>query len=160
VCISGINELGNAKGTYVLILRLKDQIRVRAGSLGLINLQAGYYAYVGSAKGGLRARVGRHLKLALLKEGRLRWHIDYLLTDSNTTIHSIVYVKEAFIEHELARALARSSDVEAAVLGFGSTDCNCPTHLFKLNNEKDPEGPVSSAIRSMGHMANVVLCSP
>jgi Uncharacterized conserved protein len=160
VCISSINELGGLGGTYILILRLKNQVRVKVGSLGLVNLPAGYYAYVGSARGGFRARVGRHLKLTLLKEGRLRWHIDYLLMEDSTIVHGIVYVKEAFIEHELAKALAKGSGIEAAVLGFGSTDCGCPTHLFRISNEQDPEGLVSLVVRGMGYTANVILCSP
>jgi len=65
--------------TYVLILRLKRNRKIRIGrSKGSspILFRAGYYAYVGSAfgPGGLKSRVKRHLRM----DKKTVWHIDYL----------------------------------------------------------------------------------
>ena len=67
------------KGTYVLILYLKRNRRIRVGrrrdSSHALFL-AGYYPYVGSAygPGGLRSRINRHM----IKDKKAVWHIDYL----------------------------------------------------------------------------------
>jgi len=50
------------KGTYVLILILPERKKIDVGALGEINFEPGYYAYVGSALGGMEGRIGRHLK--------------------------------------------------------------------------------------------------
>ncbi len=49
----------DAKGTYVLVMRLGRLRRVRVGRLGVQEFPAGLYLYVGSAfgPGGLRARI-------------------------------------------------------------------------------------------------------
>lgn len=69
-------SLPAAPGTYVLRLRLDHPAQVRVGALGRGAFPAGWYLYVGSARGpgGLAARVGRHRQ-----GGRRRhWHLDYL----------------------------------------------------------------------------------
>jgi len=72
------------KGTYALVMALKMEAAIAVGRLGCsggrggeneITFPAGYYVYLGSARGGLSARVGRHLK----REKRCYWHIDYLI---------------------------------------------------------------------------------
>ena len=65
-----------APGTYVLVLKLPRAATLTVGKLGEHTLPGGWYAYVGSARGpgGLRARIGHHLRLP----GRCHWHIDYL----------------------------------------------------------------------------------
>jgi len=92
------------------------------GELGTLNFKAGYYAYIGSALGGLKGRVGRHLR----EEKKLRWHIDYLLARSRAV--DIVTApsrtrKECAIAGELAKSLQ-------SIRGFGSSDCTCHSHLF------------------------------
>ncbi len=44
------------------------------GALGVVTLERGWYAYVGSARRGRAARVARHLRT----DKPLRWHADYL----------------------------------------------------------------------------------
>jgi Domain of unknown function DUF123 len=63
-------------GTYVLVLSSRSTDLIQIGRLGALQLQSGFYVYVGSAlgPGGVRARLAHHLKLSR----RPHWHIDYL----------------------------------------------------------------------------------
>ncbi|MGB9617311.1 MAG: DUF123 domain-containing protein, partial [Desulfomonilaceae bacterium] len=66
-------------GVYAIIIYVKDNINVNlAKNIHLFT--PGYYVYLGSAKqyGGIESRVNRHLK----KNKKLRWHIDYLTSNS------------------------------------------------------------------------------
>jgi dihydroorotate dehydrogenase electron transfer subunit len=49
------------RGTYVLLIHVPYDIQLSIGALGDLKLKAGYYTYVGSALGGLEARVQRHV---------------------------------------------------------------------------------------------------
>jgi len=49
-------------GAYILFIFLAKKQNIRVGALGKIAFSPGWYAYVGSAMGGLRARIYRHLK--------------------------------------------------------------------------------------------------
>lgn len=118
---------GPATGSYVLVLRLLVRTHLRIGRLGRRELPAGYYAYVGSAfgPGGLAARLGHHLRRAR----RPHWHIDHLR--ARTPIVQIWYAAHATPrEHEWAALLGAMPNVSAAIRGFGSSDCGCPSHLF------------------------------
>ncbi len=155
-CVEDFNDLTVERGTYVLILKASAQALVKVASLGQFTLSEGYYAYVGSAKVGIRARVGRHLRLARFKVGRLRWHIDYVLVNESIEPYSLVYVNGSFIEHEVAQGLLRHKDTEVAVRGFGSSDCHCVSHFFKLKVSQEPSLLVASLIRQMGYMPCIV----
>jgi Uri superfamily endonuclease len=74
--LAGIDSLREGAGTYALILRSHSKATTQVGRWGRINLETGYYIYIGSAfgPGGVRARVSRHFR----KEKRKHWHIDYL----------------------------------------------------------------------------------
>jgi len=50
-------------GSYALVLRLPSRRKIQVGKLGLFEFPRGHYIYLGSALGGLDARVGRHLSL-------------------------------------------------------------------------------------------------
>lgn len=110
------------RGTYVLLIHVPYQVRLSVGELGNLELKAGYYAYIGSALGGLEKRVERHLA----GDKKIHWHIDYLLTKGR--VIDVVQGetkerKECAIAGELAKHLA-------SVAGFGSSDCKCESHLF------------------------------
>ncbi len=113
------------KGTYVLFLHIPSDIVIEVGSLGPIPFTEGYYCYVGSAMSGLDQRLNRHLS----KDKRVRWHIDRL-----TMIADDMYAYESSTdmiqECDLARLLIESGAVPA-VDGFGCSDCDCRTHLFR-----------------------------
>lgn len=118
------------KGAYVLFLRLEAPLRAVIGSLGPLNLSSGVYAYVGSARGpgGLKARVSRHLR----KAKSLRWHIDYVTSSPHARSEALVYA-ETLEEWEtsISTELSSSQCFKPSVKGFGSTDKQSETHLFK-----------------------------
>ncbi len=119
VSYSVIRKL-NFSGTYVLILKVNDNISLRQWKI-----TKGFFAYVGSAKNGLSKRVYRHLK----KEKSLFWHIDYLLNKKEVEIYKI-YVSKKQIEKVMARFLER---LYYPVLNFGnSDDKSVKSHLFKI----------------------------
>ena len=72
-------------GTYALILSCASNACIKIGRVGTMQLQRGYYVYLGSAlgPGGLRARIAHHQKLST----RPHWHIDYLR--AHTRLHSV-----------------------------------------------------------------------
>jgi Uri superfamily endonuclease len=114
-------------GTYVLVLESSQRAQVTVGTLGRIQLEAGFYLYVGSAlgPGGLAARVGRHAR----KSKQLHWHIDYVRAHCQLT--EVWMTRDARPwEHAWAGALARMPGVTLPMPRFGASDCRCPTHLF------------------------------
>jgi Uri superfamily endonuclease len=118
-------------GDYALWLELAQARRILVGSLGLVDLPAGDYLYVGSARGagGLRGRLGRHIQAS----GPLRWHIDYLR--GAAVIRGLIYQVGPWPrECAWCRQLAILAGAWAPVRGFGTSDCRggCPAHLLAL----------------------------
>lgn len=110
------------RGTYALLVHVPYELALSVGELGAVSFKPGYYAYVGSALGGLEARVGRHLR----EEKKVHWHIDHLLLHARAV--DVVAAeseerKECVVAGELAKILS-------SVRGFGSSDCKCESHLF------------------------------
>ncbi|HID31902.1 MAG TPA: GIY-YIG nuclease family protein [bacterium (Candidatus Stahlbacteria)] len=91
------------------------------GRLGRRIFPRGIYFYVGSAKGGIEARVRRHLH-----RRKFHWHIDYLLDQGEVLGAGFV---ESGIECDLASALKLRM---RSIPGFGASDCGCDSHLFYL----------------------------
>ncbi len=110
------------KGSYTLLIRLPEAQTMTLGSLSEVYFPQGYYAYVGSALGGIKARLGRHLN----RNKKLHWHIDYLLPKASIT-DIIIGESEDRVECAIARALSAQFD---SIPGFGSSDCRCSSHLF------------------------------
>ena len=118
------------KGTYILILRASRTSEIQVGKLGRFKFRDGTYAYVGSAfgPGGLKARIQHHLKPIRSPH----WHIDYLRTDAAPVqIWGSAYPRK--LEHRWSAVLAQSRQTTIPVSGFGSSDCRCQTHLFRLS---------------------------
>ncbi|MEM3458252.1 MAG: GIY-YIG nuclease family protein [Candidatus Bathyarchaeia archaeon] len=116
------------KGVYLLIVSIAKPIQIRVGALGNVSFEKGVYVYVGSAQNNLEKRVERHLK----KVKRKFWHIDYLLENENVKILQVFYkVTGKSYECKLAKEISRKG---TAIIGFGSSDCNCKSHLFRLND--------------------------
>ena len=110
------------KGSYILLIQLPEEQTIAVGSLQTIRFPGGCYAYVGSALGGFKSRLSRHLR----QYKKPRWHIDYLL--SRSSIGSIILCEtEDRTECAIAQALSRRFD---SIPGFGSSDCKCSSHLF------------------------------
>jgi Uri superfamily endonuclease len=130
------------KGGYVLLISLSRAQTIRVGGLGSISFAAGGYAYVGSALGGLEARVRRHLRAAK----KNHWHIDYLL--AKASLRRIIMAESSQrLECRLADRLSGQFD---AIPGFGSSDCRCPGHLFVTPAPEEPEKAVVAAFCALG----------
>lgn len=115
-----------APGTYALVLQAETAQSITVGALGTLDIQSGWYVYVGSAfgPGGLRSRVRRHVR----GDGALHWHIDYLRAAA--TVSAVWYTHdEARRECEWAATLRDTTGARTPFAGFGASDCACPSHL-------------------------------
>jgi Uri superfamily endonuclease len=121
-----------ARGTYVVVFRLDRATRVVVGALGERRFARGYHLYVGSAKGagGLRARIGRHLR----REKPTRWHVDYLSVVAEPR-EMWLWQNGERIEREVAIVLGER--LRASTPGFGSSDDDRPTHLFHAPTRRE-----------------------
>jgi Uri superfamily endonuclease len=116
------------KGIYVLIIHVAKDTNVNTGALGSIAFQKGLYAYVGSAQTNLEQRIKRHLR----KEKRLFWHIDYLLANEASKITQVLYKKANKTEE--CKTAKIIGDRGKPIAGFGCSDCNCKSHLFRIGD--------------------------
>jgi Uri superfamily endonuclease len=115
-------KANRAAGSYCLLIELPRPCRISVGALGVIEFNNGFYAYVGSAMGGLQGRINRHLR----RVKRVRWHIDYFL--ENGMVQGVLYAPtDERLECRLAQRLEQ---VCFSIPEFGSSDCRCPSHLF------------------------------
>jgi len=114
-------------GTYALILQSHSNATAQIGRWGVLELEPGYYVYVGSAfgPGGVRARVSRHFRTLKAKH----WHVDYL-REFVTPVAAWYSHDPVRLEHEWARVLHDMPGV-SPVQGFGCSDCACDAHLFR-----------------------------
>ncbi|MGK7956135.1 MAG: DUF123 domain-containing protein, partial [Crocosphaera sp.] len=101
--------------------------QVTIGKLGTYPIKPGYYCYVGSAfgRGGLKSRINRHLQI----KKRFHWHLDYLRP--HLTLVAIYYSTDTVKrECEWAKSLLKNEKISIPIKKFGSSDCDCPAHLF------------------------------
>lgn len=129
------------RGTYVLALDLTRGLNLNVGSLGRIRFAAGHYAYVGSARRGMRARVARHLA----REKRKWWHIDWLTTQAGVVPVAVATTERVGLECGIASALSNGAD--AMVKGFGCSDCECESHLFYFSNDSTLSLAIGALVR-------------
>ena len=130
------------KGVYILILKLNDDKVIQVGKLGQLKFKKGFYAYTGSALGnGGFKRVNRHFEVASGKNKVRRWHIDYILPNSEMLSAVLLPTNDA-LECTVAKKMGQFLN---EFPGFGCTDCNCLTHLFF--SEKDPEEDIVKTCR-------------
>jgi len=121
------------KGIYTIVMRLKSNVRCKAGSLGPVRFAGGVYIYTGSARGkgsvSIHGRIERHLG----KRRRSFWHIDYLLAANACNIQAFVYSEtRRDLECEVNRRIQEMTYAAFPVRGFGSSDCACLSHLLYL----------------------------
>ena len=122
----------NHPGTYAIVLTPEAERSIKVGRLGMLRVQAGYYIYVGSAfgPGGLKARIAHHKSVS----HRSRWHIDYLRAAAE--ICEVWYTYDPGPrEHQWAEILAAAKASTMPFPGFGSSDCNCLTHLYHFKSK-------------------------
>ena len=121
------SAMRSSPGTYVLIIHVAMAQTIRAGALGELAVEPGWYTYVGSAfgPGGVAGRCRHHRHLS----ARPHWHIDYLRVIG--TLVEIWYSHDgARREHLWAEALGRGRGARQPFSGFGASDCSCGSHLF------------------------------
>jgi sugar fermentation stimulation protein A len=118
-------------GAYILIMRLESSKSFIVGSLGKIKFDKGFYCYIGSAIGSktIENRCERHLK----KNKKMRWHIDYLRKEAEIISIFAIPSKEK-IECEVVNKIFNKAD--SFISRFGSSDCNCKSHLFYFKDKK------------------------
>jgi len=119
-------------GSYALVLRIPSRRKIAVGKLGLVEFSRGYYIYFGSALGGLRARVDRHLR----HEKKLQWHADYLSAEAPWTEAWQLADGQRW-ECVWACGAAATDGTTLPAPGFGSSDCRCRSHLVRVNNAKE-----------------------
>lgn len=107
--------------TYQLQIILSAPCSIRVGRLGTFDFPAGRYAYTGSARRNLEARIARHLRA----DKKLRWHIDYLLASPQTSVTGVARFAAAEC------AVNQHTEGATLVPGFGASDCRagCGSHL-------------------------------
>ena len=117
------------RGVYLLLICVKKQISAKISKVGKIKFKKGKYVYIGSAQNGIEQRVKRHLR----KRKKKFWHIDYLLANKNVEIEKVFYRLAGKKEEcRLAKRMLKTKSFP--VMNFGSSDCNCKTHLFFVEN--------------------------
>ncbi len=120
-------DLPADRGAYALVLRLARETRLDISTLGRPVLHPGLYLYAGSAwgSGGIRARVGRHMR-----QGKPRvWHVDHL-TEVAEMDRTIAFPggRECEIADFVATRGARTP-----IPRFGASDCRrCEAHLLAV----------------------------
>jgi len=112
------------RGSYLLLLKLPRHEDLVVGGLGALHFPAGWYVYVGSAMGGLTARLARHRRSSKIAH----WHVDYLRARA-ASCEALPIRSSERLECALAAAVAAA--LEPGPVGFGCSDCGCPTHLFR-----------------------------
>ncbi|MFW9824887.1 MAG: DUF123 domain-containing protein [Candidatus Thorarchaeota archaeon] len=127
------------KGTYILVIFIPNKIEIEIGALGRKIFDKGYYLYVGSAMGTqgsatLENRIKRHLSLPNNK--KIHWHIDYLLISQKIFMYRLYIIPSLLrLECIIAREIAENSDNR--IQEFGSSDCDCTSHLFHFKKFRD-----------------------
>lgn len=124
-------DIPGTSGNYVIVAALGEAFTFELKSLGQFHLPAGIYLYCGSAHGpgGLKARIGRHLKRNTCKF----WHFDHL-KDHVRILQVWWDVDRENRECEILQALLKVEGAQIPIKGFGSSDCRrgCPAHLIWL----------------------------
>jgi Uri superfamily endonuclease len=141
-------DLPALPGAYILEFWLPQSVELAVGRLGRRRFPAGAAFYLGSARGpgGLKARLGRHLRPG--EVARPHWHID--------TLHGIAQRRAvAYLVQPGAapgpplecRWSHRLAELPGALLplpGFGASDCRagCPAHLVMFTGEEMGSHPL------------------
>ena len=135
-------------GSYILLIKLPEEKIINIGSRQSVRFNRGYYAYVGSAMGGFKVRLGRHLK----ENKKPHWHIDYLLQKASIT--SIILCETTQkIECTIAQALKCHFD---SVPSFGASDCHCTSHLFFATNKKKMKSVIMTTLDALGMQPQII----
>ncbi len=134
-------DSSSSPGTYALILESHTRQNIQIGRWREIEIQPGYYVYIGSAlgPGGVRARVARHFRTTKSNH----WHIDYLRSRLKP-VGAWVSHSPVRLECQWASTLA-GQDSFMPVAGFGCSDCHCHSHLFQTDEFRNLTSLLSEA---------------
>ena len=120
-------------GAYILLAHLATPLPLSGRLVAGHVLPPGWLAYAGNARGpgGLRARLGCHLR----PQKRPRWHIDQVTTQADALLalpFADTPATPAPTECALTANLVASGAFSPPVPGFGSSDCRtCTAHLLQ-----------------------------
>jgi len=117
------------QGVYLFLLKIEAEQSVSIGRLGERKLAPGFYLYCGSAKANLSQRVERHKR----KRKNKHWHLDYLRGYAQE-VQAFPIQTHNDLECQLSEDVKSLS--QGSITGFGSSDCNCSSHLHYF-----PEDP-------------------
>jgi len=109
---------------YAVFFRLKEGKVVEVGALGEIMFESGIYVYVGSGGSNVFKRVERHFS----QDKNCFWHVDYFSVEAEPLDYFILPESSSFECVLAGIAGAMGEPVE----GFGSSDCGCGSHFFRL----------------------------
>lgn len=148
-----MENLPSLAGTYALHLNLPAAVTLKIGKMGVFSFPRGDYVYLGSAfgPGGLRARLGRHLR----GRGKLHWHIDCLRAVASIVgFHFAQHRRDSThaglpLECRWSQAISTLGGSRFLVPGFGASDCRggCSAHLVALAGTFD--GSEQNAVRDV-----------
>ena len=118
-------------GTYMVVLKSSQREKIQIGKLGSFETCKGYYLYVGSAmgSGGVKSRLKHHSKVSK----KPHWHLDYLRAETEF-YEAYALCSPERRECEWAGLMAKSEAASEPLKGFGSSDCQCRTHLFYFSS--------------------------
>lgn len=119
---------------YAITVKLSEDIdELPIGKLGRFTFRKGLYVYVGSAKRHIKKRIERHLKI----DKKQHWHFDYLRP------HVEIIDVKTFSNEEgecgLFHKLKEEYNGKIVVKKFGSSDCQCMSHLFYVKHSKEAD---------------------
>ncbi len=134
---------------YVIIIHCRAPATLGVGALGPVCFPAGWYAYVGSARRHLHARIRRHRR----RQKKVRWHIDYLLARPEFVVVQ-VWIAPQLKECQLAQLLLNRPGVAVPCQGMGASDCRCPAHFLGY------EGDITSFIRMLQELGLMAYLAP
>jgi len=122
-------------GSYILVLELGKGQEIPVGGLGRGYFPRGFYFYCGSVSG-RRPRKGK----------KTRCHIDYLAEKAE--IQEVITCEtEERLECLLSPALSKELTY---IPGFGSSDCDCKSHLFFCDDRERMMERLSAFIARLG----------
>ena len=122
-----LDGISSQPGTYLLVFHSDQSVSIKVGRLGQLELEPGYYFYIGSAfgPGGVRARVHHHHGIS----SRPHWHLDYIRPA--LSLREVWYSIDAVrYEHDWAAILYYTIHMQVPLAGLGSSDCQCESHFF------------------------------
>lgn len=104
---------------------MEEEKTVEVGALGEKAFRPGTYAYIGSAMNSLESRLGRHFSG---QKENPHWHIDYFSAVADPAGFAAFAVDSEW-ECILSQTIVSES---TSIEGFGASDCNCSSHLYRI----------------------------